>query len=593
MGSLWRVRLGIFVWLACISAAVSARAQAEAANGKHGRVEGSVVGPLGQPMVGVEVWAASWPDLDEVVARTHTDGNGMFVLGRLPMGLHSLFATSDGHTVAWTSARLSEQRPARAVRMRLWPANTIRGRVLDPAGKPVAGALVLGSKDFTWLDGRFRSPEDVTDEQGRFELVGVPIGDQVVRTWAEGYGMREVWANMVEDHELEVRMVRGMGVRVAVRTEGVAADKAANVQVRIYPTRNGSGFAIPRRIEYEGRLAADGTWSLDGVPDCEWNVRLQSDDYTFDPHMVRSERAGKVRDLLFRATSNGSVQLHGVLRSKGGQPLANERLVCRTQRSSSMNGGVPGYATTDAQGRFRMQAPLVPGERFSLHLAGPGWILEQQKQKGHTGDHDERYLVRYEDAADPDRELSLTAVRPTIVRARLTRQDGRPAPFRSCTLQVQRGGHWSAMAYASSGRDGAVRFPGVHRLDVDHRVKVSMPAGAAFSKAFRTGDGGGQDVPVTIPLSGAIRGRLLDASGAPIVGARLMMQNYDLDSGRQIDGSWTRVLTDRKGRYAFVGVSPTGHKITYSDARDDDVFRTEIVAVRAGETVEHDIRLPK
>ena len=40
-------------------------------------------------------------------------------------------------------------------------------------------------------------------------------------------------------------------------------------------------------------------------------------------------------------------------------------------------------------------------------------------------------------------------------------------------------------------------------------------------------------------------GRVVDAKGQPLIGARLQIQNHHLDSGRQIDGSWTRVMTDR------------------------------------------------
>ena len=73
---------------------------------------------------------------------------------------------------------------------------------------------------------------------------------------------------------------------------------------------------------------------------------------------------------------------------------------------------------------------------------------------------------------------------------------------------------------------------------------------------------------------------------------RLMMQNYHLDSGEQIDGSWTNVMTDRAGRYAFEGVAPTGHKIRVLSGNDKELHTTELFGVGVGQSVEQDIRLP-
>lgn len=179
------------------------RAQAtNASDAAHrGRVEGRVLGPLGEPMVAVEVWAALWPQLDDVIARTRTDGDGYYVLPKLPLRTISVFATSRAHTVGYGSATLSTNQQVAGENLRLWPASGVRGRVLDADGAPVADAIVLGTRDFTWFDGRFRSPETRTDAEGRFELAGIPIGQQVLRVWKQGYVMREHWLFSVDDAE--------------------------------------------------------------------------------------------------------------------------------------------------------------------------------------------------------------------------------------------------------------------------------------------------------------------------------------------------------------------------------------------------------
>lgn len=174
--------------LVLLAATLPAQAPAQPADGL---LEGRVLGPLGEPMVGIEVRAVCWPDVATTTGRTRTDGEGMFVLGHLPRRTAWVFATSPGHTVGFEVGRLSAERAADAVTMRLWPANTLRGRVVDADGDPVVGAEVLGTKDFTWFEGGFRVPECTTGADGRFELPGAPIGDCVLRAWAPGFVLRD------------------------------------------------------------------------------------------------------------------------------------------------------------------------------------------------------------------------------------------------------------------------------------------------------------------------------------------------------------------------------------------------------------------
>ena len=61
--------------------ALGAAAMAQGAQPAAGVVEGRVLGPLGEPMVSVEVWAADWNTPMQRLAQTRTDGEGMFVLG--------------------------------------------------------------------------------------------------------------------------------------------------------------------------------------------------------------------------------------------------------------------------------------------------------------------------------------------------------------------------------------------------------------------------------------------------------------------------------------------------------------------------------
>jgi hypothetical protein len=554
-----------------------------------GTVSGRVLGPVGQPMPNVEVIAARNPRGGEALAKTRTDAEGIFVMARLPFDSGCLIlATTNGHTTGMTYASLGLEQPDAGVELRLWEANTLRGRVLDAAGKPLAGAVVLGAKDYTWFEGHFLAPEVNTDAEGRFELQGVPIGDCVIRAWAPGFVMREHALSAVADASVDVSLASGDGVTLAITTEGLPAEVRQATKVWIYPTRSGTGFPFPVRIG-NNQLDGEGRLSLAGLPEVEWHVELSVPGFTFDSRSATVKSGPRVHSLPFRASRDGEVVLRGIVRSSDGTPLAGQTLLCRTQRSQSINGGRPGQATTGADGRFEMRAPLVVDEPYSLHLVGSNWVLEQEKPQGLAGESDLRYRVRWEEKAS-GRELDLVAVPAAFVSGRLVDAEQRPVPFVWTELQGMRTWvhpPWGVVAYATSMRDGTIRFPGVLGLDLDLRVHVQGTSGAGDSAPFRMAPGDRRSIDVVVQLPGVINGRLLDASGKPLAGVRVSLWNCDVASG----GGRTNVCSDRQGRFVFTGVAPGSHRVGTDLYEPAGRGQSEVFEVAAGATVTTTLQL--
>lgn len=542
-------------------------------------VEGRVRGPDGEPMVGIEVTAFEWPTRDKRLGRAHTDATGVFMLSRLPDSTWvDLVATQPKLTQAVVTLTTLDRGTVGA-ELRLWDALTIRGTVIDPDGKPVAGATVFGTKDFTWFEGRFQSPESRTDADGKFTLPGVPIGDVVVRAIAPGFAMCEHQLSGTADLETTVPLTRG-GVQLTIRAKELPEDVAAKTKLRIYPTRDGSGFAMPAAIE-QAQLSRDGSRVLDGLPDAEWHVEPTVDGFTFDPRRLETKPGAAAHELVFKAIAHGTVTLRGTLHNDQGQPLAGERLLCRTTLSPSMSGGAPGHAETDAQGNFTLIAPLVQGEPYTLHLVDSNFVLAQKE--GRRKQSDPRYLVRYEDQADGARPLALVAVPAALLSARLVDTEGNPVPFQWTELRLE-DAQGPPMGYATSRRDGGLTFPGMHVIASSVRIASTGPSGAGRSEPFKLRVGPlSQEVVLTRP--GTVKGRARDARGAPLAGVRLSLRNCDPVTGDQVDGSWTNVPTDREGRFVFVGVPPGGHRV---DVWDHDRFtgQSEPFAVAPGKTVD-------
>lgn len=556
-----------------------------------GTVEGRVLGPDGQPMRNVEVIAAPDRRSSDVLARTRTDGEGMFVIARLPVERGcSIRATVPGLTTATGFASLTPEQPNAGVELRLWHANTLRGRVVDTDGKPIANAAVLGSKDFAFF--ATLSPEARTDAEGRFELRGVPIGDCVVRAAAPGFVMGEHPVFAVSDTEVEVRLARGPGVQLTVSTEGLPVEVRTKTTVHISVTRGGTSVYLPRFIE-RNPLDADGRLVLTGLPDAEWTVSLEAEGFTFEPRGVRTKSGHTSYTLPFRAAAEVEMSLRGVLRSTDGKPLANQTLSCGTRQSQSMKGG-PRRATTDAEGRFVLQAPLVLNESYNLQLVGSPWALQQEKNE-RSDTVDLRSRVRWQETADPTRELALVAAPASFVTGRLLDPDGKPVPFVWTNLQGRRANvqpPWGDIANATSTRDGRLQFPGVHGLDLDLRLHATG-TGAGSSEEFRLQAGERREVKLVMERPGVVRGRVFGADGTPLAGVRVSMGNYNVATRQQIDGSWDVVPSDREGRFVFTGVAPGGHMVTLSRHETAGKGQTAVFDVAPGGTAEVDLQLAR
>jgi len=189
---------------------------------------GVVVDAGGAPIAGAELWLSPQPagwfeagawvagEVEDVpVARTDAEGGfaipalgDAFLLGVRASG----FAPGPTLRLSSLAEHLEDLRVTLAE-----PGGRAAGQVLDPEGRPLAGALVTcdGTSFGAPLLGR------VTDGTGRFELDGVPRGDLALRAWAPGLA---AWRGTLEvpergDAFLVVRLESGPSVSGTVRDE--------------------------------------------------------------------------------------------------------------------------------------------------------------------------------------------------------------------------------------------------------------------------------------------------------------------------------------------------------------------------------------
>lgn len=545
-----------------------------------GTVEGIVRGPSGEPFRNVEVFATELRRAGEVLARTRSDGLGMFVLGRLPLASCQVFAQAPGHTTSVVGAPLRVDQPHVAVDLRIYEANTVRGRVLDVDGLPIADVLVMGSRDSVKWVGGLAAAEARTDTYGRFEVQGVPIGLSVYRAWKPGFALQHHWLTTSEDAEITMRMNRARGTELRITTAGLPTEWIEGVQVHVHAKRGSAGICLPSDLRFPALLES-GAVALSGLLDAQWTVSLSHPTVVFHPYQVTTVAGDRTPLAHFEAIGDATIQINGAVHLSDGTPLANRELLAHSLRSTWTVAGRVGQAKTDARGHFSMSASLIAGEEFTLRLVSPGYVLSQEKARGQRGYQDPMRWTLWEDQAAVGRELQLTATRAASVTAHVVAASGQPMAFAAVQLQVRYRDHWRQLAFATSQRDGSVHFPNFLASGDEFRVAI-VGMGGGDAVPFELEPGQRYTTVVQFEEPGTIRGRVLDAAGKPKVGVDVLLGDFDMGEHHAARVR-TSVPTDRQGHFVFtrVGVGRHSLQVARSEASEARLTYCEVESGKA------------
>ncbi len=425
------------------------------------------------------------------------------------------------------------------------PTASLSGYVLDEEGRGVAGAEVeacrppsgplgaLGRGYVALLLGEgpaFVAPQDAgaratTAQDGSFRLSAAPQGAIRLRARARGFALGTV------DHVLGP-VGADTAVVLTLSAAGELRGRVLDERGRAVPGAR-VAFASPHPLEdFGGEPPAppsltDAAGHFGPVAlarDEEVGLRVLAEGYRM---LSRTVRAG-AEPLELRLTPGVPVEVL-VTYADDGSPVAGAELVLfeDEQPGEGQDEQVGARAVTDARGRARTRA----GERLSgamLTLPGEAPALWEPDDDEPGDLEGPRPLVW----PPPSGVLPLRLVRARRLRGRVVDPDGRPVAGLHVVLAGLLGGVCTQVrtdaegAFELRGRGGFGGWFG-------EALFVHGPAWRTQLVTPPPLPAGGRDpepLTITVVPASSVRGRVLDAQGRPLPGARIGWQQ-ELENG--------------------------------------------------------------
>ena len=347
------------------------------------RLAGRVVDLADEPVAGAEVVRLTEIQVSALTtgrrfaglpAEASSDAEGRFEIADLPPGerLHLLVRRS-GYRPSWVDGvEASGTEPLTVV---LSPTSRIQGRVVDQAGRGVAGARVSARVLDPMLDietaKRFfqrDSAESTTDRAGRFVLELLP-GPSLVDAWAPGYvpvrGQEVTAGSETDPADLEV--ILGRGAVLEGRVLDAGGEPVVSARVAAGP---GAGVTD-----------ADGFYRAEGVPLGMRNIVVDHREYPRLEEEVEIRDGTNHLDLAF----GEAFALTGRVVDASGEGLEGTRLYL-VQAEDRLLGELSGAA-----GAFRFDR-VSPGD-YLVEAEKPGYAPRRLDPGVRVTDHPVSDLV--------------------------------------------------------------------------------------------------------------------------------------------------------------------------------------------------------
>jgi len=502
------------------------------------------------------------------IPTTHTAADGTFRLEGVPLARIVGGVDHPGFVATIVPALEMEGGEHDLGELELTVGRTLRGRVVDRAGQPIAGAEVQAGALLTIAPVGVLRPATPTDAAGRFTVTGVPEMGKVV-----GFARRSASDSWVEakpspDPELlEFQLASAGPVQVLVvgfDNEPVSGAKLAfhavaenlnseiNMFLQTAATREVKRPHVVREVE-------PGTYVADGLSHGAWEVEVESAIHP--PTRHRFEHHGA--NTAVHVQCDPGERLAVTVRDTEGQPIEHAHAAVLASQLALIDALATDWTDADGAAELGPFVLLAKGEGDGPGRAGARMapLLRVVHPK-------------YSDALIPltagQGSLAVTLTVPCEIVGRVHWAGA--VPDHSYMLLLERRGQSELMEAFSMPRvnlslpDGSFRFrglaPGRYKLTLAERYLDQDPIAMIVAEAQpQVRFAQEYEVTAVAPLSVDIdltpnglgpTTRVLGSvrvNGSPLQGAKVSLR-----------GSEKREMqTDANGLYAFEDVSAHGH----------------------------------
>ncbi len=418
----------------------------------------------------------------------------------------------------------------RSTTLRLEPSDLFEARVVDPRGRPVADALVRISER-RWPLGR-------TDETGSILVPLAKAAERLEILGPQG-GWSESWFDPATAHPDRPRRIT---LQPAVAIEGQVLDAetgAALAGALAWPGGNPEAFV---RTDATGKYSLamrsrGGAWV--------WGAQL---GYLKEVVQSVSGAAGGPSVGLYR-----SVRAHGVVFDERGRPVEGATIRARFD-----------LANKGSRGAFGARSQLdqdvsTPEGRFSigsLHPRGTYYLLVEGRGFAPV----EVFLT--DPRTDTRRELHIELLDGRSATGRLTGPNREPlvgaavwvrkAPSSGDAKTMELAAWTRAGDVVEASTDAMGQFV-AHDLGPGHYTLEASASGYATTRGFSF------EIPATavetdlgeivLDLGAPIEGRVTDATGSPLQGARIFVESARLFASSDTGDTAPAAYSDRVGAF--------------------------------------------
>lgn len=492
-------------------------------------VEGQVVDPEGRPVSGAEVSVSEAGSSMRAVLRQHVDPpppiltgpDGFFrIEDRRPGETLNLGAYRAGYAAAGVpGVQVPSDKPVRIV---LQPTSAVEGRVVDPDGRPIAGATVFAFASDPMRMGRFRfdgpsGPGPATsDEDGLFRVEGVEPGTIEVRAAAAGYQaaqIKNLEARPGQDLK-GVEVVLSPGAVVEGRVLSPSGRPVAGARVAVAELESRGGQFNPSGAISDG----EGRYRMDGIAPGPRAVEAEHPDYRRALRELDVRLGENTLDL----TLEGGSEVRGRVVDEGGAPVANARV---SLRQGWRSWELPSD-TSGPDGSFNLSS--VPEGTYTITAQKEGFANDQEGQElvvaGASVAGVEIKLSRGGAIAGQLLGLEFTELSRVQIRVHRDMRSGTVSPDGSYRIDNVAPGTW--------------------------RVVASLPDGSRQAEGEATLEAGVPEVRLDLTFNEGhtLTGRVV-RSGEPVVGGGVSLASPQTAS--------RFVSTDHEGRFRFADL-PSG-----------------------------------